>query len=47
LDDPGYQRALLSYYVQFGHDQIDLIAPAVEVAGEEPLAELEELRALG
>lgn len=47
LDDPGYQRELMHYYVQFGHDQVDLIAGAVQIADEEPLAELEELRELG
>jgi len=47
LDDPGYQRALFDYYVRFGHDQVDLIAGAVEVLGDVPLVELEELRELG
>jgi hypothetical protein len=47
LDDPGYRRALLDYYITFGHDQVDLIADAVQIIGDVPLAELEELRELG
>jgi hypothetical protein len=47
LDDPAYQRELMRYYIRFGRDQVDLITPAVQIEGDEPLAELEELRALG
>lgn len=49
LDDPGFQRAMIDYYVEMGHDQVDLIAEAVEVVGdiEMLLVEADELREIG
>lgn len=49
LDDPAYLAQLLAYYVKLVDERIDLIAPAVEIAGPRSdalLAELEDLRAL-
>jgi hypothetical protein len=45
-DDQTYQRELREYYQRLGEEQIGLIAPAVQVLDGEPLAEMEELRAL-
>jgi len=49
LDDPGFQRAMMDYYVKMGHDQVDLIAGAVEIVGdiEALLVEADELREIG
>lgn len=49
LDDPGFQRAMMDYYVEMGHDQVDLIAEAVEIVGdiEMLLVEAGELREAG
>ena len=50
LDDPGFQRAMVDYYVEMGHDQVDLIAGAVKMADgsyEALLVEGDELREIG
>lgn len=47
-DDPEYQEALSDYYWQVGHDQVGLIAAAVEISGAEAYAEeLAELEMTG
>ena len=49
LDDPGFQRAMVDYYIEMGNAQVDLIVGAVEIVGdiEALLVEADELRAIG
>ena len=47
LDDPGYLAKVQSYHLQLAHDQMALIAEAVEIIGDIPTDELDELQMLG
>jgi len=50
LDDPGFQRAMVDYYVKMGHDQVSLIVGAVKLVDgsyEALLVEAGELREVG
>lgn len=47
LDDPAYLRELGGYYAQLGYDQVELIADAVEIEGEQAMEELEDMLRLG
>ena len=50
LNDPGFQRAMVDYYIEMGNAQVDLIVGAVKMADgsyEALLVEADELREVG